>query len=557
MAPSLLRSLLPFCLSQTGHGQDIFLPARPSVQAAPKPHILFILIDDLGWAEVGWNRAEKTDEVHTPNLDTLAGEGVILDRHYAHKFCSPTRSAIQTGRAPIHVNVINASPNWVNKSDPVGGFAGVPRNMTGIAEVLKSAGYRTHVAGKWDIGMATPDHTPAGRGYESSLVYYHHSNDCWTFVAEECGSTPVKDLWNQHGDIEFPGRPAKAKRNVDECTYTDQKPNGTCVYEDQLFEGRIKATIRSHDPSEPLFLFWATRTVHGALQPPDEEYEKFSFIDVASRRKYHAMVSWVDGAVGRVVDELKTKGMYDNTLIVFSSDNGGPLPVGNNYPHKGGKFSNWEGGIRVASFASGGFLPQAVRGTKSEALMASWDWYATFAGLAGADPTDAKAAKAGLPPHDSIDQWPVLSGAASSARTRLEIGSNEGGDTNRKKGATLVGGLIKPPYKLVLGTGPGDTLDYAGWPGPQSPNATGTPKYSDMTEVCGRTPSTGCLFDIFADPSETVNLASEKHKVFNDMLAEIDDIQETVFSPHRGVEDEAACEKALGEYGGFWGPWLP
>jgi len=269
------------------------------------------------------------------------------------------------------------------------------------------------------------------------------------------------------------------------------------------------------------------------------------------------MVSWIDGAVGRVVDELRAKEMYENTLIVFTSDNGGALPTGNNYPHKGGKFSNWEGGIRVASFASGGLLPQAVRGTKSEALVAAWDWYATFARLAGADASDAKAAQAGLPPHDSVDQWPVLSGAAASVRTRLEIGSNEGGDSKRKTGATLVGGLIKPPYKLVLGSGPGDTLNYAGWTGPQSPNATGKPEYSDMTEVCGRTPSTGCLFDIFADPSETVNLAAEKHVIFNDMLAEIDDVQKTVYSPHRGVEDTSACDKAVGEYGGFWGPWLP
>ena len=91
--------------------------------------------------------------------------------------CSPSRSSYQSGRLPIHVNVVNLDMSFANASDPVSGFAGVPRNMTGIAAKLKSAGYATHMVGKWDAGMATPDHTPKGRGYDSSLIYFHHAND--------------------------------------------------------------------------------------------------------------------------------------------------------------------------------------------------------------------------------------------------------------------------------------------------------------------------------------------------------------------------------------------
>ena len=113
---------------------------------------------------------------------SLVNEGVELDRHYAYMFCSPSRSAVQSGRNPIHVNTINGAPNIRNPADVVSGYAGIPRNMTGIAEHMLSAGYETHAYGKWDAGMATPQHTPLGRGYQKSLVYFHHVNDAWNMV---------------------------------------------------------------------------------------------------------------------------------------------------------------------------------------------------------------------------------------------------------------------------------------------------------------------------------------------------------------------------------------
>jgi arylsulfatase I/J len=142
-------------------------PAR----AAPHPHLFLLVLDDYGWWNVGFHNKNST-EVVTPNLDALAASGVILERHYAHKFCSPTRSALQTGRAPIHVNVLNSPVTQHNPKDPVGGFQGAPRNMTGIAELLKTAGYRCHLAGKWHAGMAVHEQTPQGRGYDTSLNYF-------------------------------------------------------------------------------------------------------------------------------------------------------------------------------------------------------------------------------------------------------------------------------------------------------------------------------------------------------------------------------------------------
>ena len=144
------------------------LDATPPASSFPhrttmmQPHIVMVLGDDIGWANVGWH-SRGSAEVVTPNLDALVSEGLELDQMFAFKYCSPSRSALQTGRNPIHVNVVNLNTEH-NPLDPVSGFAGIPTNMTGIAEKLTAAGYHAHAVGKWDCGMATERHTPMGRG---------------------------------------------------------------------------------------------------------------------------------------------------------------------------------------------------------------------------------------------------------------------------------------------------------------------------------------------------------------------------------------------------------
>ena len=202
-------------------------------------------------------------------------------------------------------------------------------------------------------------------------------------------------------------------------------------------------------------------------------------------------------------------------------------------------------------------IPPSRRGTAEAGLVAGWDWYATLAGLAGVDPTDHRAAQAGLPPIDSLDLWPLISGAnATSPRAELHIGSNEGGDRDaaRDRGATLVGGLIAPPYKILVGDGPGGIIDMAGWPGPDSPNQNNT-DYGRLTQVCGRTVETGCLYNVFADPEERANIIATNQGVWTKLLARMDEVQQTVFSPSRGATDPRACEMALKRHG-FWGPFV-
>ncbi len=118
--------------------------------AALQPHIVIILVDDWGYNNVGYHAKNNANsaEIQTPVIDSLAAEGIILNRHYVFSFCSPSRSALHTGRNPIHVNVLNSDLASVNLADPISGFAGIPRNMTALPTKLASVGYSTLQAGK-------------------------------------------------------------------------------------------------------------------------------------------------------------------------------------------------------------------------------------------------------------------------------------------------------------------------------------------------------------------------------------------------------------------------
>ena len=481
-----------------------------------QPHIVFMLVDDWGWANVGYHRNPPTPEVVTPNIDNLVKEGLELDQHYVFKLCSPSRCSLLTGRLPIHVNDDNKiNPTCYNPKDPVSGFQGIPRNMTVIAEKMKEAGYQTHQVGKWDAGMATPTHIPTGRGFDSSLCYFHHDNDFFNETAGKCGKHSIVDLWGTK-------TPAVGLNGT-----------GPDNYEEGLFKEQLVNIVTNHNVSQPLFLYYATHAPHDPYEVPKSYLDRFNFIDYYLRQIYHAMVTYVDDVVGALVDALKQKGMWDNVLFVASSDNGGPISSSkgaNNYPLKGGKASDWQGGVRVNAFVSGGYLPEGMLGKKTDGYIHIADWYSTFCSLAGVDPTDERAAKAKLPPIDSLNVWPLISGQNStSPRVDIPVTKNT---------------LISGDYKILTGD-----ISEAGWTGPHSPNSS---HRIDTVAKCGD----GCLYNIKEDPLEQHDLATEMPDVLKKMQSKLAEYQSTHFNPDRGDEWPGACETATNHYGYYWGPFL-
>jgi len=303
------------------------------------------------------------------------------------------------------VNVYNSDLAAVNPKDPVSGYAGIPVPMTAFPKKLQEAGYFTAAAGKWHAGLATWTHTPLGRGYNESLVYLDGSNSYWdntcTGWCPYNSNTKWTDLWHNDG-------PAIGLNNSWACSQATQLEG--CKYEDDLFTDHLVGVVQAHpDPAQPLFLYFAPHSVHVASDPglplevPDAQLAKFAWINNTERRFYAAMVNKVDEQIGRIVDSLRARGMYENLAVVVSADNGGLVyPDGHfgasNFPLKGGKQSNWEGGVRANALFSGGILPPSRRGQVENSFIGIEDWYSTFCALAGVSPFDESAAAAGLPP---------------------------------------------------------------------------------------------------------------------------------------------------------------
>lgn len=513
--------------------------AASNPEASPRPHIVILLADNVGWATVGFHRPAQLpeDEVHTPNLDALARSGIELERHYTYKFCSPSRSSLLSGRLPYHSNVYNDDPTMVG--------AGLPVGMTVLPELLRAAGYATNFVGKWHIGMASmSQQIPRARGFDTSLGYFHSENNYFSSVRRQ-GCASAVDLWDGEAASQL---------------------NGT-AYEEELFCTRAEVTIEQHDIARPLFLYYAFHTAcvgynettndTNLMAEPSWE-ARFAFIEQPDRRKNVAMVAMMDDCVGRVVSALRRRGLWRHTLLLWSSDNGGAVHLGggsNVYPLRGGYFNNFEGGIRVPALLAGGFVQgRAKVGTKLSTVVHEADWYATFAGLAGVDPTDYRAAQAGLPPIDSLDVWPSVVEGTESHRNEWPITSLTERFGDARTGN--VGGdaaYMKLPYKLIVG----DVIAQAGWCGPIHPNSSMAWDSFATTINCSWTPPYrfGCLFDVVNDPNEHVDLASSLPEKATELYHALLRAEQGFFDPDRGQPDPEGCR--LANDTGWWQPFLP
>ena len=335
--------------------------------ASTKPNIVFVLVDDWGFADIGL----RNKAIKTPNFDNIATNGLILDRHYVFKYCSPSRASFLTGRWPHHAHQWNLQ---------LSRMAGANINMTMLPAKLKTAGYKTHMVGKWHQGLFESSYIPINRGFDSSTGFLNGGED---HMSEKVGC--AIDYWKDDG-------PDPRNGTYDAYNYRDDLMN----------------IFQNHTKGDPLFLYLALHNVHTPLQAPEEWLNKYAENSTCeSRRTYQAMVSVADNVTGLAMELLKEKGMWDNTIMIVSADNGGAPCVGSNYPLLGCKGTFFEGGVRSLAFANGGLIPDKMRGKSTQGFIHIADWYATFCKLAGVDPSDSGTGKF---PVDGMDIWPIITG---------------------------------------------------------------------------------------------------------------------------------------------------
>jgi arylsulfatase A-like enzyme len=364
-----------------------FLPAISVAKDAPRPNIIFMMADDLGWADVEFHGGN----VPTPNLKQLLGEGVELRQHYVAPVCSPTRTGLMTGRYWSRFGV----------TTPTNSLA-LPFETVTVAKALGEAGYETCITGKWHLGSKS-EWGPNHFGFDHSYGSMAGGVTPWSHFYKQ---GPFSVTW--HRNEEF---------------ITEQGHVTDLIAKEAI------QWLETRSDDKPFFLYVPFTAVHLPIREPEAWMARVpNEISGEVPRHYAACILHLDDAVGRIVEAVKKAGKSDNTLIVFTSDNGGStaenndtkypddncpngkLP-GNNLPLRGAKGDLYEGGTRVPTIAR--WPGKLEAGTSCETAVHIVDWMPTFCHLAGskADATKLK--------WDGANIWPAISGTGSLAARSL------------------------------------------------------------------------------------------------------------------------------------------
>jgi arylsulfatase A-like enzyme len=361
-----------------------------AIIAADKPNIVVIVADDLGYADVLFNPLHPK-EVTTPHLDSLAKESIICRQGYVSgHVCAPTRAGVMTGRYQQRMGFYTAGPLG----------AGMPMSEKIFPQYFKPAGYATAQFGKWHLG-ATPEFGPALRGFD----------EVFGFLGRGA---------HDYFKLDDPNDPIyRGTTPVHETGYLT----------DRLGEEASAFITRSK--AKPFMVYLAFNAVHAPLQAPADEIAKFN-TGTTERNTLLAMGKRMDDAIGKVVATLKSEGVWENTLLFFISDNGGPLSqTADNTPLRGGKHQDYEGGIRVPFLVC---WPGKLKPGESQAVVSSLDIL----------PTALAASDLSLPkekPLDGINLLPILRGESPAPTRNLFwcSGSEEGWWAVRSGDWKLVG----------------------------------------------------------------------------------------------------------------------
>ena len=333
--------------------------------------------DDLGLNDIGYNGYTKTK---TPFIDSLAmDEGLILTSNYVERLCTPTRATFLTGRYPIryglqHSVLANDKPYALT------------RQVSLLSDEFKYGGYDCHHIGKWHLGFSSWEYTPTYRGFDTFNGFYSGYSSYWNHIYKhQCFDAPEGKNCNGH-DLRI---------NEEKAIGFDG--NYGIMWERDQVLSILKQYVDNDDDDDdndndndknPFFMYIGWRASHIPSQAPprylamyndDENEEKLS------QRAHRAQTTVLDTMLSQIVRFMKLNNLWDNTLIVFSSDNGGQINFGDNSPLRGFKNTTFEGGIKVPGFISGGFLDEQRRGKKLNKLIHSTDWYPTLLSAAGLD----------------------------------------------------------------------------------------------------------------------------------------------------------------------------
>ncbi len=447
--PQLLGGLIGICFALV-----VASPAsQASAQEAKKPNIVFIMADDLGNSDLGY----RGGRVITPNIDKLATNGVRLESFYGEPVCTPSRAALMTGRYPMRYGlqtlVIFPSHTY-----------GLALDEKTLPQALKEAGYKTLMTGKWHLGHADRKFWPQNRGFD--YFYGNVVGEVNYFTRERGG---VID-WQRNG-----------KFLREEGYYTD------------LIGDDAVKLIDQQDGKQPFFLYFASLAPHAPYQAPESAMEKYKDTPDKMRRTYMGMITELDVQIGRIVAELEKKGLRDNTIILFASDNGGATnglfaegarsdeergqveggikmgekPPADNAPFSGGKGSLREGGVRVPAFVN---WPAKLKPRVVNEPLHMVDVMPTLLALAGGKGSADH-------PFDGRDMWKTLSEGAPSPNDDILINVE-----------AFRGAVRKGDWKLIkIALLPGKTM----------------------------------LFNLAKDPGETTNVAAENPEIARDLEARL------------------------------------
>jgi arylsulfatase A-like enzyme len=347
------------------------------------PNIVFILADDLGWADLS---SYGRRDYQTAALDRLAQHGVRLTQAYANSsICTPTRVAFFTGRYQQRVAVGLHEPLGWNAGAPPGSLPGIPPEHPTIASLLRESGYHTALIGKWHAGYL-PQYGPNKSGFEEFFGIFSGGVDYFTH--RDGAGQP--DLWEDETPVEKTG-----------------------YITDLISERAIESIRRSAARRQPFYLSVHYTAPHWPWEGPGDEavsrkLKNLFHLDGGSAKVYAEMVTRLDAGIGRILAALEDAGVANDTIVVFTSDNGGER-FSDMWPFTGSKGGVYEGSHRVpAIIRYPGVLPE---GTVSEQVAITFDWTATLLAAGGAKSKPAY-------PLDGIDLVPLLGKAVHAARPR-------------------------------------------------------------------------------------------------------------------------------------------